>query len=228
MRFTDLIEACKCNDVATFRLYMAENPDECQWALSVAARNNRPEMVRVLFDEFGCSVAFVKHIFYSTLREKHFDIARLFMSKGFNVNTEKLDWPLGPYSSTSATTALIVAAYMGMLSAVKFLVEECNVDVENQKDHRGRGAFHVALSRDRLPIVLYFIERSGMDPTQIDSKSGKNLLMVACRFNAHQVVSHLLANWHFDVNAQSKSGKTAAQYATKDAVRELVKAVAEK
>lgn len=226
MRFTDLIEACKCNDMATFRLYMAENPDACEWALCVVTRNNRPEMVRALFEEFGCPVASVKHCFYSTLREEHFDIARIFVSKGFNVNTETLDWPYGPCTSATATTPLIVAAEGGMLSAVKFLIEECNVDAENQKDHRGLDAFHVALSRDRLPIVLYFIERFGMDPTRIGPKSGKNLLMVACRFNARQVVSYLLANWYFDVNAQSKSGKTILQYATKDAVRELVEAYA--
>ena len=54
----------------------------------------------------------------------------------------------------------------GMLAAVKYLVEELHVDV-NEYDHEGNTALHHAAARGDVEMILYLVSK-GADPTVIN------------------------------------------------------------
>lgn len=93
-------------------------------------------------------------------------------------------------------TILIRVSRMNRLDVVKFLIEECKVDV-NHQDSEGQKAFHVANSEE---IQIYLLQHgTEVHPIMLHFAASDN----------HFLVVQAMIDMRFDVNFKNPQGDTA-------------------
>ena len=99
------------------------------------------------------------------------------------------------------------ACMEGNLESVRYLIETKNIDI-NKRDEENHHLIHIAVKYGFILILLYLVEKCGVD---INIKGGKNDMMpihYACKYNYLPIVEYLIYKG-CDVNSRCESFNNA-------------------
>jgi ankyrin repeat protein len=103
-------------------------------------------------------------------------------------------------------SAVRIASFIGYFEIVKYLVQECNANVESKNKH-GETIIHVASCNcDFLDIVQYLTQHCHAN-VELKNKEGWTALHYASTCGILEIVQHLTC--HSNVNTTENNGLTA-------------------
>jgi ankyrin repeat protein len=172
-------------------------------ALHVAACRGRLEIMQWLIDEKGQDRAAVDQEGWTAL---HMAVRSLKAVKWL-VDVKGVE--VGKVNNAGCTV-LDIAAYMGHMDVVQWLVEERGADFAG--DQQRWTALHKAAYNGHLEIVKWLVEGKGADIT-VSNKKGENALHFAAYGGQLEIVRWLVEEGGADVTAATDSGQTALHLA---------------
>ena len=113
------------------------------------------------------------------------------------------------------------AAENGKLSSIKYLVEQCRVNVET-KDSDGRTPLYIASREGHLEVVKYLVEQCHAD-VEAKNVNGATPLYLASENSHLDVVKYLFEACHANVEAKLNGGFTPLHIASFNGHLEVVK-----
>ena len=142
--------------------------------------------------------------------------------KGIKENGE-LDVEKG--YTDSCYTLLHFAAKNGKLEIVKYLIEECeaNVDSENCDEST---PLHQAIKGRNIDIVKYLIEEKKASITKRDS-SGRNALIIATLCNSYDIIKYLIEQCKAKPEKTDLTGNTPLHIAVQNRNLKVIKYLVE-
>lgn len=219
-----------------------------QTPLIAAVRGGNPEVMSLLFDEFG----FTNETHEDQLTLLHYAsmgedprVAKLLLERGANIEA-KDGWGMRPihyacFYGRARTVKLLVegggdtkakdyggrtplsyAAGRGHESVVQLLLRECRHD-PNPADHSGRDILHYACQEGRDEIVNFFIQAEEERPS-LDQRDrwGSTPLSMAVRRGHTGVVKTLLATNLVDSTSKDDLGRTLLWWAIRQQQVEIL------
>ena len=88
-------------------------------------------------------------------------------------------------------TVLHVAAFLGDLQVVQYLIDKCGVDLMSCRDEDGDTLLHYAAQIGQLSVLRYLIKEKQCDP-MCGGRDGRTVLHVAASHSHLQVVQYLI------------------------------------
>jgi len=115
--------------------------------------------------------------------------------------------------------AIHIAVHSGQLNSVKYLMEECNVDVNLccHGDSNTTRSIHLAAKENHVDVLEYIISHGAL-VNSVDSNKRTPLHLSVAADHIH-VVQILLSKYSADCTVLDVSGKTALEYALSDEVK---------
>jgi ankyrin repeat protein len=117
--------------------------------------------------------------------------------------------------------ALPAAAEQGSIDVVKYIVEQCQANVED-KDTKGLTPLHIAANEGHIEIVKYLFEKYPANVEQKDQEYGWTPLHNASGNGHIDVIKYLLENCHANIEAKSNDGMTPLHIASENGKIEVL------
>ena len=125
-------------------------------------------------------------------------------------------------------TPLMVVCKNGYLEIAKYLIEECNANIEGRSIFGGWTPLMFACRSGHLEIVKYLVEHHGVD---VEVKEGvideKNALIYACQYDHLEITKYLVEQCNANVEVCDRNGVTPLMYACWYGHLEIVKYLVE-
>jgi ankyrin repeat protein len=129
-------------------------------------------------------------------------------------------------NENSFNIALSIASGKNDISLVKYLIEQCHVDVE-AKDIIGWTSLHYASRYGRIEVVKYLIEQCDAN-VEVRDNNGSTPLHYSSRNGKIEVVKYLINHCHANVEARDNNGNTPLHIASENGKIEVIKYLIER
>ena len=196
-----------------FAALLAEDPSELEHFLNYGKRPGGKHILDFGHDYFKDKVGLSLSPLMYTAFTNDIKKAKLLLDAG-----ARIDFAEG--KNESGYTALFIAAQLGHLDFVKFLLEN-GADI-NKTNPKGENAIILATVYNKVEVVKYLKSKGAKFNIEQKDPVGATLLLIAVDRGHYEITEYLL-KLGANVNAQMKGGYTALMIATMDNREDLVK-----